>query len=399
MDAKRLSSLQKLGDGFKQTLPYQEGKEEILVNLSLGKLLINGNLYNFDDIIDCTINEKREEDVESTNLIRSIVEAEGGSAKTTTNTGSVIGRSIVGGIVGGVPGALIGGATASTTTTSAKDVNPIMVSDFSITFTTNDPTHPTEQIQVGENDKEASNLVNFFKIILSQKDKAVITNKYADKDACIKDLYETAQSRFLTIDINETIMYDENKTMMESRNDYRQLLVNTPNSFEIEFISNVMNAACDADFLYHHHGDYLYSSYLNDSRRFLSLISEKKESAKQKQLIAVFEKATDIIVHKLDGGYDNDRPYSFRLYIAEGDNIETELGTAFSDMALNMWKKGIKLHHDKAYGFKNVDFSTTVQMIQKYDPSYVEPQKAKADMGCMVLLSALIIITITLALL
>lgn len=391
MNAKRLNQLQRLGDGFKQTLPYQEGKEEILANLTSELLIINGNLYHFEDILDCSLKVSKEEDVQATEFSRAIY-------TTKTNTGSLIGRSLLGGAIAGPAGAIVGGMTATKTTTTNDDFTPKYVDDAFMTLTVNNITHPTEQIHIGSDRTEIANVESFFKIILSQE-KGQIAKQFADKEACITELYSKSIDKFLSVNINETIMYNENKTMMETRNDYKQLLVNKPDSYEIEFISKVMDSACDADFLYHHHGDYLYSTYLNDSRGFLSLIRTEKDSTKQSQLISVFEKATDIIVHKLDGGYDNDRPYSFRLYIAEGDIIEAELGTAFSDMALSMWKKGIKLHHDEAYGFKNVDFSTTMQKIQKYDSSYVEPQKAKADMGCMVLLSALIIITVTIALL
>lgn len=395
MDAKRLSQLQQLGEGFKQTLPYQKGKEEILANLTSELLIINGNLYHFEDILDCSLKVSKEEDVQATEFSRAIYNATHKNT-TKTNTGSLIGRSLLGGAIAGPAGAIVGGMTASKTTTSNDDFTPVYNDDAQMTLTVNNITHPTEQIHIGSDNSEITNLESFFKIILSQ-DKGQIAKQFADKDACIADLYKKAIGTFLSIDVH--VSYYKNEALIDARNDFKQLLINKPNDFEITFISKVLEVAVDEDYLYHHHGDFLYSTYLNDCHSFLSLVKAERDSDKQKQLITVYEKAADIIVRKLDTGYDKDRPYSFMLYIAEGDYVEAELGSSFSDLSVTFWEKGIKLHHDEAYGFKNVDFSATLLKIRKYNPSYEEPQKAKADMGCMVLLTIIALISTSVILL
>ena len=81
----------------------------VLVKESTSQILLNDNLYNFDDIIDFSLLDKQ-----------TVIQHHSGStAETNTSTGSMIGRAVVGGVLTGGVGAAIGAATAK-----KRDNNP-----------------------------------------------------------------------------------------------------------------------------------------------------------------------------------------------------------------------------------------------------------------------------------
>lgn len=397
MDAKRLSQLQLLGEGFKQTLPYQEGKEEILVNLTLGKLIINDNLYDFTEIIDCTVHSDKELDVASTNLIRAIAEADGRTTKTTTNTGSVIGRSIVGGLVGGVPGAIIGGATASKSTTES-DIEPVYNTDYTLNITVNNPLHPSEQIHVGSDDNEVNAVISFFKIVLTNKNNIQgLTSKFSNIEQCKNSLLEKTKNVFSELNLEEKYMCFDDKKLVEAYNIFSQAVINFPSSIDIDLLYNILDVIqYNKSNLY---GDSLLSAYTKDVKNYVKQIPLATDKRRD-EYFDVLIKATDLLSYYIDWhGYSDVKKLVFLPYIEVGNLIENELGESYSKWSTLIWKRGIRLHHALTNGPKKVDFTETIHNIQKYDPMYVEPKKAKTDMGCMVLFSALIIITVTLALL
>lgn len=82
------------------------------------KIALNGNLYDYIDILDFSVNNQM-------------------SYRTSTSTGSMVGRGIVGGVLLGGVGALAGASTASKTTTSE-------VISYTITINIRNMQHPIE---------------------------------------------------------------------------------------------------------------------------------------------------------------------------------------------------------------------------------------------------------------
>lgn len=84
----------------------QNGSTRLCYNTNNETITINGHCYKFSDIISYSCSSY------------GGIQISAGSSQTKTNTGDMVGRTIVGGMVGGLAGAVIGGATASKTTTT-----------------------------------------------------------------------------------------------------------------------------------------------------------------------------------------------------------------------------------------------------------------------------------------
>lgn len=84
------------------------------------KVIFNGALYSFSDILSCNI-EKRGK-IETASVIVGHRDEVTTTYTTKTSGKSIVGRAIAGGIVAGPVGAVIGGATAKRITTAENHV-------------------------------------------------------------------------------------------------------------------------------------------------------------------------------------------------------------------------------------------------------------------------------------
>lgn len=84
------------------------------------KVIFNGTLYSFSDILSCDIEEK--EKIETTSVLIGQRDDITTTYTTKTSGKSLAGRAIVGGVIAGPVGAIIGGATAKRTTTAENQV-------------------------------------------------------------------------------------------------------------------------------------------------------------------------------------------------------------------------------------------------------------------------------------
>ena len=101
----------------------------------------------------------------------TISENVGYESKTTTSTGSMIGRAVVGGVLTGGIGAVIGATTAkkNTVTTPIQDnVVASVTHDFKIYVNLNDLSNPTKIICVGHNTDTAYQIANILNIIVER---------------------------------------------------------------------------------------------------------------------------------------------------------------------------------------------------------------------------------------
>lgn len=90
----------------------------VLVFDQVMKIIINHTVYDYSDILDFSVNGEK-------------------SYKTSTSTGSMIGRGIVGGVLLGGIGALAGASTGNKNTTSKVD-------SYTITVNIRNMQHPIE---------------------------------------------------------------------------------------------------------------------------------------------------------------------------------------------------------------------------------------------------------------
>ena len=129
--------------------------EYILVSEEKSLIMINDHTYNFKDIINYSLSDNSIEIFSPT------------TSKTTTNTGSMVGRAIVGGVLTGGAGAIIGGATASKTTTTSGGTSRTKHS-YTLIITINCLSHPTERIDLGKNGTYANEICSILSIILNR---------------------------------------------------------------------------------------------------------------------------------------------------------------------------------------------------------------------------------------
>lgn len=105
----------------------------------------------------------------------TISENVGYESKTTTSTGSMLGRAVVGGVLTGGVGAVIGAATAkkNTITTPTQDnVVTSVTHDFKIYVNLNDLSNPTMIISVGHSTDTAYKIANILNIIVERNKQA-----------------------------------------------------------------------------------------------------------------------------------------------------------------------------------------------------------------------------------
>ncbi|MGM9860705.1 MAG: hypothetical protein ACI31C_08115 [Muribaculaceae bacterium] len=86
------------------------------------------------------------------------------TSSTKTNTGSAIGRAVVGGVLAGPIGAIIGGSTASKTTETVQDENS-KLHDYTIIINVNDLKFPIRYLHIGSNTSVAQEIIGILNII------------------------------------------------------------------------------------------------------------------------------------------------------------------------------------------------------------------------------------------
>ena len=125
------------------------------------QIYIFGEMYSFSDILNCSIEE---EEI----LIKGKIEY---TSKTTSNTGSTIGRAVVGGLIAGPAGAIIGGSTSSKKTeTIAKQEDDIIVHKYYINIGINNLSNPNIRLYIGENCKPFVNeIYNLINVVINNK--------------------------------------------------------------------------------------------------------------------------------------------------------------------------------------------------------------------------------------
>lgn len=129
--------------------------DRLMVFASSKTIIIYGKVYKFSDILSCSMNDEQR-------IIKGSA-----TATTTTDTGSMVGRAVVGGVLLGGAGAMIGGSTAKKETMINQEDDTI-VHKYTIAISVNDLSNPMVSISTPSLSKanEITALIN-----------AVINNK------------------------------------------------------------------------------------------------------------------------------------------------------------------------------------------------------------------------------
>jgi hypothetical protein len=141
---------------------------EILVFSQTKHVVIAQKEFSFSDILDCTVND----DI----IERETVHTYRGNSIATskTDTGSMVGRAIVGGVLLGGAGAVIGGSTAKRNTviehgTDTSVHNKEIEHNYKVAITVKDIANPIIYLNVGSNAKLKDEIVSLMKVIMSMK--------------------------------------------------------------------------------------------------------------------------------------------------------------------------------------------------------------------------------------
>ena len=90
------------------------------------------------------------------------------TAVTSTDTGSMAGRSIAGALLGGEAGAIIGGATAKKQTI-LKQENDKIIHDYALVVNIRDINNPMLLIKIGRNKNKAMETNALMQVIMTMK--------------------------------------------------------------------------------------------------------------------------------------------------------------------------------------------------------------------------------------
>lgn len=129
-------------------------KRQIIIFVNEKILYLLGKKFNFSDVIKCEIVDTATTQKGTTTAI------------TSTDTGNMLGRSVVGGILMGGAGAVIGGATATKKTVVHQE-DDIVEHAYTIKFTVNDIMNPIISLDLGKNKQKAEEIYSTFLVIIS----------------------------------------------------------------------------------------------------------------------------------------------------------------------------------------------------------------------------------------
>ncbi len=151
----RESYIQQNGKPDREITPTLEKEDAIFAHQGSRQIFIKGKMYSFDDILSYGVEE--------------ITYSEDGTrvTKTKVNTKSMLGRAVVGGLVAGPLGAVVGGATASTTSTTTQEVG-YSNSYYDILIKVRDIANPTIKIS-GFTKEEAQEIGGLLEAVIALK--------------------------------------------------------------------------------------------------------------------------------------------------------------------------------------------------------------------------------------
>lgn len=153
---KHLAELKQQFSGPIAKIINYDNSHFVLISEKESSIMINDHKYAFDDILKFTVSDNSIEVYAPTR------------STTTTNTGSMLGRAIIGGVLTGGVGAVIGGATASKTTRTAQTSSETK-HDYKIIVTVNRLSNPIEIMHLKRDEKTLNELCGLLTIILNRK--------------------------------------------------------------------------------------------------------------------------------------------------------------------------------------------------------------------------------------
>ena len=147
-------------------LNMPDAEESFYVSLSTQQIYYKERVIAFNKIINCDYSD---------NAITTSTQKGTASSTIKTNTGSSIGRALVGGVIAGPAGAIIGGATAkknAETKIQNKTVSRT-THNYTVRIHIADIVNPLLEIQCGENEEATHKIVSTIFAIIEQNKQSL----------------------------------------------------------------------------------------------------------------------------------------------------------------------------------------------------------------------------------
>ena len=132
--------------------------KEVVVFEETDRIWLCGKAYPMTSVLGCTLENNH-------SIIRSDV-----VSTTKTDTGSMLGRSLVGGAVAGDAGAIVGGATADRVTISKGGVDKT-APNYTIIIYVDSLSDPVISIDTGEDSKKTNDIVGLMNVIINRNNR------------------------------------------------------------------------------------------------------------------------------------------------------------------------------------------------------------------------------------
>lgn len=130
--------------------------EIIHVHENKKQVYLKGRMYDFKDFINVKFTD-------SPTIIKGKT-----TATTKSNTGSTVGRAIVGDVIAGPAGAIIGGTTGKKTT-EFKHENDRIIHDYTVVVNINSISTPIVRINTGTDGKTTNEIVGLINVIIARR--------------------------------------------------------------------------------------------------------------------------------------------------------------------------------------------------------------------------------------
>ena len=138
-----------------------DAEESFYVSLSTKQIYYKERVITFNKIINCDYSD---------NAITTSTQKGTASSTIKTNTGSSIGRALVGGVIAGPAGAVIGGATAKKNAETKIQNKTVSLTkhNYTVRIHIADIVNPLLEIQCGENEEAIHKIVSTIFAIIEQ---------------------------------------------------------------------------------------------------------------------------------------------------------------------------------------------------------------------------------------
>lgn len=145
---------------------------KVYMNTEKKNLLVNNRKINFEDILDFEIQDN------------TITKYSASTSSARTDTGSMLGRAVVGGAIFGNTGAIIGGTTGNKTIKHSA-YQSMVEHDYKVVITINDINNPSVVVVVKNDEDSLNRISSTLKVILNQNTN---TKKYkTPKNEMLRD--------------------------------------------------------------------------------------------------------------------------------------------------------------------------------------------------------------------